>query len=54
MYWRHPAHQAESGKKTIQAEDMVAMQMADEDMIYLAEPYLVPAKLHLGAFSAVY
>jgi hypothetical protein len=33
---------------------MIAMQMADEDMIYFCEPGFGFSKLHLGTFSAVY
>jgi hypothetical protein len=32
---------------------MIAVQMADEDMIYLPHPDVVPAQLHLGSLTAV-
>jgi hypothetical protein len=33
---------------------MITVQMADKDMIDLAEAYMVTPHLHLGSFSAVY
>jgi hypothetical protein len=32
---------------------MIAMQVADENMIDFREPYPVLSQLHLGAFTAV-
>jgi hypothetical protein len=48
------SHQAEGGKKPIEPEDMVAMEMADEDMVYFGESDPVFSELHLGAFTTVY
>jgi hypothetical protein len=33
---------------------MIAMEVADEDMVYFPETDPVPAELHLGSFAAVY
>ena len=33
-----PYHQTESGKKAIEAEDMIAVKMAYEYMVYFCEP----------------
>jgi hypothetical protein len=33
---------------------MVAMKMADENVVYLPEPYAVSPQLHLCSLAAVY
>ncbi|MCK7534157.1 MAG: hypothetical protein MZV63_25595 [Marinilabiliales bacterium] len=37
----------------IQTEEMIAVEVADEDVIYLPETYPVPPHLHLCPFTAV-
>jgi hypothetical protein len=34
-----PSHQVESGKKSIEPEHVIAMQMTDEDVVYSTESY---------------
>src|SRR5664280_2391881 len=41
-------------KQTIEAEDMIAVKMAYEDMVYFCEPYPGLPELHLSPFSAIY
>jgi hypothetical protein len=33
---------------------MIAMDMADEDMVYFSESDFISPELHLGTFTAVY
>jgi hypothetical protein len=53
VQWRFSAHEAECGKKAIKAENMIAMQVADEDMVDLSEPYFRFPELHLRSFTAI-
>ena len=48
-----PSHQVKSGKKTVQAENMVAVEMAYKNMIDLSEPDFTLPELHLCSFSTV-
>ena len=48
------AHKAERREQSVYSKYMIAVQMAYEDMVDLAEPDPVPSELHLGPFSAVY
>jgi hypothetical protein len=50
---RFSAHEAECGKKPVKAENMVAMQVADENVIYLTEPDTGLPELHLRSFAAI-
>jgi hypothetical protein len=53
MQWFFPAKQAEGGKQTENAKDMIPMKVADENMMDLPQADPVFAKLHLGSFSAI-
>ena len=48
------SHQVESGKKSIEPEHMITMQMTDEDVVYFAESDTASSELHLCSFTTVY
>ena len=48
------AHKAERRQQTIKPKDVIAMKMANEDMIYPSEPYSVFSELQLRSLSTVY
>jgi hypothetical protein len=53
MQWFFPAKQAEGGKQTENAKDMIPMKVADKNMMDLPQADPVFTKLHLGSFSAI-
>jgi hypothetical protein len=48
------SHKAEGREESIEPEDMVAVKVADEDVVYLAKADPVAPELHLSSLSAVY
>lgn len=48
-----PSHEVERGEQTIQTEDMVAMKMADKDVVDLSKSDSAFPELHLCSFAAV-
>jgi hypothetical protein len=49
-----PTHQIEGGEQSVKSEHMVSMQMADENVVDLAELDTTLPELHLGSLAAIY
>ena len=51
---RHPAEHSHRGKQAEKSEDMVAVDVRDEDRVYLHRRDTALLKTRLHAFSAIY
>lgn len=49
-----PSHKGEGRNEAEQPEYVIAVQVADEDIVDFCQPDLEPAKLNLCALSAIY